>query len=110
MGHNSDNNQWILFLIKLDQYFMIICLCMKYESNTPIFFFKRYRLETIFLTEIKGHNFDNNQWILSLIELDLYFIIRYLCMKYESNIPMYSKDIAWKPFLYEIKGHNSNNN
>ena len=46
---------------------------------------------------IMGHNSDNNQWISSLIELGLYFIIKYLCMKYESNIPMYSKDIALKP-------------
>ena len=26
-------------------------------------------------------------------------MIIYLCMKYESNTPMYSKDIAWKPFF-----------
>ena len=60
---------------------------------------KRYRPETIFHTEIKGHNSDNNQWILSVIELDLYFMIIHLCMKYESNTPMYSKDIARKPFF-----------
>ena len=42
----------------------------------------------------KGHNSDNIQWILSIIKLDLYFMIIYLCMKYESNTPMYSKDIA----------------
>ena len=42
---------------------------------------------------------DNNRWILSLIELDLYFMIVYLCMKYESNTPMVSKDIAQKPFF-----------
>ena len=62
--------------------------------------FKRYRPETIFHSEIKGHNSDNNWWILSIIELDLYFMIIYLCMKYESNTPMFSKDIAWKPFSY----------
>ena len=147
-GHNSDNNRWILFFIKLDLYFMIIYLCVKYESNTPMYskdiackpffiprsraitlitivdfilnrtwpvfydyipvyeiwiqftnVFKRYRPETIFHSEIKGHNSDNNWWILSIIELDLYFMIIYLCMKYESNTPMYSKDIAWKPFF-----------
>ena len=49
--------------------------------------------------EIKGHNFDNNWWILSVIELDLIFMIIYLCMKYESNAPMYSKDIDRKPFF-----------
>ena len=32
-----------------------------------------------------------------MIELDLYFMTIYLCMKYESNTPMYSKDIARKP-------------
>ena len=126
---------------------MNIYLCMKYESNTPMYskdiarkpffirrsraitliiiggficnrtwpvfydyiplyeiwiqftnVFKRYRPETIFRTEIKGHNSDNNWWILSVIEPDLYFMIIYLCMKYESNTPMYSKDIARKPF------------
>ena len=62
--------------------------------------FKRYRPETIFHSEIKGHNSDNNWLILSiLIELDLYFMIIYLCMKYESNTPMFSKDIARKPFF-----------
>ena len=60
---------------------------------------KRYRPETIFHTEIKGHNSDNNWWILSLIELDLYFMIIYLCMKCESNTPMYSKDIDREPFF-----------
>ena len=60
---------------------------------------QRYCPETIFHTEIKGHNSDNNWWILSVIELDLYFMIIYLCMKYESNTPMYSKDIARKPFF-----------
>ena len=36
---------------------------------------------------------------LSIIELDLYFMIINLCMKYESNTPMYSKDITQKPFF-----------
>ena len=39
--------------------------------------FKRYRLETIFHTETNGHNSDNYQWILSVIELNLYFFIIY---------------------------------
>ena len=37
---------------------------------------------------------------LSIIELDLYFMIIYLCMKYDSNTPMFSKDITRKPFSY----------
>ena len=45
------------------------------------------------------YNSDNNRWILSVIELDLYFMLIYLCMKYESNTPMYSKDIARKPLF-----------
>ena len=52
-----------------------------------------------FSYEIKGHNSDNNRWILSVVEHDLYFMIIYLYMKYESNSPMYSKDIARKPFF-----------
>ena len=82
-GYNSDNNCWMLSWIKLDLYFM-------YEiwiQYTIVF--KRCCPETIF-TEIKDHSIDNNQWILTLIELDLYFMILYLCMKYESNTPMFS--------------------
>ena len=51
------------------------------------------------LSLTKSHNSDNNQLIVSVIELDLYFMTIYLCMKYESNTPMYSKDIAGKPFF-----------
>ena len=54
---------------------------------------------TIFHKVIKGHNSDNDWWILSVIEPDLYFMIIYLCVKHESNSPMYSKDIARKPFF-----------
>ena len=66
--------------------------------------FKRYRLETIFHKEIKDHNSDNNWWILSLIKLDLHFMITYLCIKYESNTPVYSKDIEiyLAPSLSEV--------
>ena len=71
---------------------------MKYESNTSLYS-KDIAPETIFHTEIKGHNSDNNRWILSVIEFDLYYMIIYLCMKYESNTPMYPKDIARKPFF-----------
>ena len=51
------------------------------------------------LSLTKGHNSQNNRWILSVIELNLYFMITYLCMKYESNTPTYSKDIDRKPFF-----------
>ena len=62
--------------------------------------FQKISPVTHFCTEIKGYNSDNNRWILSIIELDLYFMIIYLCMKYESNTPMYSKDIARNHFSY----------
>ena len=58
----------------------------------------------IFRTEIKGHNSDSNWWILPIIVLDLYFMIIYLCMKYESNTLLYSKDIARKPFFVRDQG------
>ena len=47
----------------------------------------------------RGHNFHNNGWILPQIELDLYFMIIYLRIKYESNTLMFSKDIKQKVFL-----------
>ena len=97
-GHNSDNNWWILSIIKLDLCFMIIYLCMKYESNSPMYSKDNAR-KPFFYTEVKGNNSDNNWWILPIIELDLYFMIIYLYMKYESNTSMYSKDIARKPFF-----------
>ena len=49
----------------------------------------------------QGHNSDNNWWILSLIELDLSLMSIYICMKYESNTPMQSKDIARKQFFVQ---------
>ena len=97
-GHNSKNNRWILSVIELDLYFMITYLCMKHESNTPTYS-KDIARKPFFHTEIKGHNSDNNWLILSVIKLDLYFMIIYLCMNYESISPMYSKDIARKPFF-----------
>ena len=97
-GHNSNNNGWILFVIKLDLYFMITYLGMKYESNTPTYS-KDIARKPFFHTEIKGHNSDNNWLILSIIKLDLYFMIIYQCMKYESISPMYSKDMARKPIF-----------
>ena len=64
--------------------------------------FKRYRTETIFQSwkifkVEKGHNSHNNWWILPSIELGLHFMIIYLCIKFQSNTPILSKDIARKP-------------
>ena len=64
--------------------------------------FKRYRTETIFQSwkffkAEKGHNSQNNWWILSSIKHGLHFMIIYLCIKFQSNTPILSKDIARKP-------------
>ena len=82
---------------------MIIYLCINFESNTVIFskdtewipFFKVENFSKL----KKGHNSQNNWWILPKIELDLHFMIIYLCIKFQSNIPIFTKDIAWKPFV-----------
>ena len=76
---------------------MIIYLCIKYESNTQIFFNKISKGKH-FLEAKKGHNSHDNGWILPYIELDLYFMIIYLRIKYESNTLMFSKDIKRKLF------------
>ena len=52
-----------------------------------------------FLKLKKGHNSQNNRWILLFIELDLHFMIIYLCIKFQSNTPILSKHIAEKPFF-----------
>ena len=52
----------------------------------------------------KGHNSHNNGWILPKIKLDLYFMIIYVCIKYESNTLMFSKDIKRKLFFNVEKG------
>ena len=62
-GHNSHNNWQIFHLIELDLYFMIIYLCIKYESNTPIFL-KKISKGKHFLKVKKGHNSHYNGWIL----------------------------------------------
>ena len=36
------------------------------------------------------------------MELDLHFMIIYLCIKFQSNIPIFSKDITRKPFVLRI--------
>ena len=70
---------------------------------------KRYRMETIFVfctygrdDEVeRGHNSHNNLWILPLFKLGLYFMIIYLCIKYESNIVIFSHfQKIWKPFSH----------
>ena len=47
----------------------------------------------------KGRNYHNNGLILPYLELDLYFMIIYLCVKFEFNKLMFSKDIKLKLFF-----------
>ena len=56
------------------------------------------------LKEKKGHNSHNNGLILPYLELDLYFMIIYLCVKFEINTLMFSKDIKLKLFFNVEKG------
>ena len=50
----------------------------------------------------KGHNPHYNWRILPSIDLDLYLMIIYLCIKYESSTLIFSKDIEWKPFFVQM--------
>ena len=67
-------------------------------------FFKKISEGKHFLKVKKGHNSHSNGLILPLIELDLYFMIIYLCVKYEFNTLMFSKDIKLKLFFNIEKG------
>ena len=65
--------------------------------------FSKTNKRTPLLYEMKskmGHNSHNNWRILPNIELDLYFMSIYLCIKYEFNIPMLSKDNERKPVFH----------
>ena len=77
---------------------MIMYLCIKYQSNTLIFSsdikLKPFYIHTDRAIKLKKvHNSHNNWWILPKNELDLYFMIIYLCVKYESNNSIFSKDM-----------------
>ena len=52
----------------------------------------------------KGYNSQNYQWILSKIELELYFMFICLYMKYECNTVIFSKDNERKSFSYGMDG------
>ena len=65
-----------------------------------IFFFLKKISEGKHLLKVKkGHNSHNNGLILPYLELDLYFMIKYLCVKFEFNTLMVSKDIKLKLFF-----------
>ena len=55
------------------------------------------------------HNAHINCWILPLIELDLYFLDTYLCIKYESNT-LFKRHPTKNHFSKLKKGRNSHNN
>ena len=63
-GHISKNNWWILLVIEIDLHFMIIYLCIKFESNTLIFSKDNEPFFNNFSTLEKGRNSKNNRWIL----------------------------------------------
>ena len=95
-------------LIEHDLYFIIIYLCIKFESNESILskdnernqFFKAFcqKKKKKKKKSKKGH-FTNYSWrILSFIELDLYLITNFLYIKFESNTSILSKDKERKPF------------
>ena len=100
------NNLWILPLVVPDLHILIIYLYIKFESNILIFpkDIVRKPFFNFFSTLIKGRNSKTNWWILPIIELDLYFIIICLCIKYESNILIFSKVMEQKPFFKVEKG------
>ena len=66
-------------------------------------FFKKISEGKHLLKVKKGHNSHNNRLILPVLELDLYFMIIYLCVKYEFNT-LFSKDIKLKLFFKVEKG------
>ena len=58
----SRNNWWILPLFKVDMYFMIIYMCIKYGSNTLIF--SKHVKQKPFLKFKKCQNAHKTWWIL----------------------------------------------
>ena len=70
--------------------------------HISIFLKKYIRRKPSFECE-KGHNSHNNGLILPNWN-DLYFMIMYLCVKYEFNTLMFSKGIELKLFFNVEKG------
>ena len=79
-------------------------IILQYESNTHINLFKKISEGKHLLKVKKGDNSHNNGLILSVLKLDRYFMIIYLCLKYEFNTLMFSKDIKLKLFFKVEKG------
>ena len=77
---------------------------MKLKKGTNQSFLKKISEGKHLLKVKKGHNSHNNGLILPYLELDLYFMIIYLCVKFEFNTLMFSKDIKLKLFFNIEKG------
>ena len=77
---------------------------MKLKKGTNQSFLKKNIGRKTSLKVKKGHNSHINGLILPYLELDLYFMIIYLCVKFEFNTLMFSKDIKLKLFFNVEKG------
>ena len=77
---------------------------MKLKKGTNQSFLKKIVEGKHLLKVKKGHNSHNNWLILPYLELDLYFMIIYLSVKFEFNTLMFSKDIKLKLFFNVEKG------
>ena len=77
---------------------------MKLKKGTNQSFLKKILEGKHLLKEKKGYNSHNNGLILPYLELDLYFMIIYLCAKFEFNTLIFSKDIKLKLFFNIEKG------
>ena len=77
----------------------VFCKKWSWKKEQINLFLEKYQKENIFWRWKKGHNSHNNGLILSYLELDLYFIIICLCVKFEFNTLMFLKDIKLKLFF-----------
>ena len=95
-----------------DLYFIIICFCIKYVSDSLIFL-KVVEWKPFFRSWKRAITPKRIGWFY-LKSNDIHFMIIYLCIKFESNTLIFLKDIERKPFFNYfstlIKGSNSKNN
>ena len=72
---------------------------MKLKKRDKFIFFKKNIGKKTSFEGEKGHNSHNNGLILPYLELDLYSMIIYMCVKSEFNTLMFSKDMKLKLFF-----------
>ena len=82
----------------------VFCKKMKLKKGTNRSFLKTILEGKHLLKVKKGHNSHNNGLILPYLELGLYFMIIYMCVKFEFNTLMFLKDIKLKLFFNVEKG------